>query len=443
MVEITKDLPDGFDLDVHYLVDTITSASAAAGTAVDSITECNRSAWASARTGDQTRVTLSQGYSAESDYWSHEMGRRWRAAGDTATIARRFQPRLRAVPWPHAHLPGGRRLLLPARFGFAAAYTQVLSPVSIAQINLDTATLWGFLANPHRQVAMVGGEVFPERRLRTAISARVAYYFPSASTGLQLQYRYYRDFSSAASPASAPDPWGLSACQFIEGRTTRPRRDLRGCSIVSTSSSRRLYGATLQPRLKAERERAALELRLERSGDRLSAHRVPGDQADLGCRCAARGPVLPCKVRGRHLRDRVRPLHRRTTPSAAPTCCQTGYSMPYSGRMAIDHRAGPGRSLRQVRAAQLRGRARRTAIFQTLLGSVFLMGALAYARAPDRHAQVSIAWMAGLLVLSTLDVALGLRTLARLRRRATGWWVLGSAAWGALSTALVGILLHG
>ncbi|HMC94172.1 MAG TPA: hypothetical protein VKO16_05320 [Polyangia bacterium] len=105
-------------------------------------------------------------------------------------------------------------------------------------------------------------------------------------------------------------------------------------------------------------------------------------------------------------------------------------------------RVAPARTLRQVRAAQLRGRARKRAIFQALLGSVFLVGALAYARSPDRHAQVNIAWMAGLLVFSTLDVALGLRTLARLRRRATGWWVLGSAAWGALSTALIGFLLR-
>ncbi len=98
--------------------------------------------------------------------------------------------------------------------------------------------------------------------------------------------------------------------------------------------------------------------------------------------------------------------------------------------------------MRQVRAAQLRGRARKRAIVQVLLGSVFLVGALAYARAPDRHAQASVSWMAGLVLLSTLDVALGLRTLARLRRRAAAWWLLGSAAWGLLSTALLGILLR-
>jgi hypothetical protein len=98
-----------------------------------------------------------------------------------------------------------------------------------------------------------------------------------------------------------------------------------------------------------------------------------------------------------------------------------------------------------VRAAQLRARATRQAIVQVLLGSVFLIGALAYARAPDHHAQVNVAWMAGLLVLSTFDVGVGLRTLARLRmrRRTSRLWAAGTAAWGLLATALVAFLLRG
>ncbi len=102
----------------------------------------------------------------------------------------------------------------------------------------------------------------------------------------------------------------------------------------------------------------------------------------------------------------------------------------------------PRPGLRQVRAAQLRGRARKRAITQVLLGSVFLIGALAYARSPDRHTQTNITWMTGLVLLSTVDVALGLRVLARLARRRAAWWVLGSAAWGALSVVLLGILLR-
>jgi hypothetical protein len=108
----------------------------------------------------------------------------------------------------------------------------------------------------------------------------------------------------------------------------------------------------------------------------------------------------------------------------------------------MEDRLPLSRSLRQVRAAQLRGRARKRAIFQVLLGSVFLIGAIAYARSPERHAQASVTWMAALMVFSTADVAFGLRMLARLARRASVWWVMGSAAWGALSTALLAFLLR-
>ena len=104
-----------------------------------------------------------------------------------------------------------------------------------------------------------------------------------------------------------------------------------------------------------------------------------------------------------------------------------------------------GRSLRHVRAAQLRARATRQAIIQLLLGTVFLIGALSYARAPDRHAQANLAWMAGLLVLSTLDAALGLRALVRLRlRRKFAWlWIAATGAWALLAIIVVAVLLRG
>jgi hypothetical protein len=99
---------------------------------------------------------------------------------------------------------------------------------------------------------------------------------------------------------------------------------------------------------------------------------------------------------------------------------------------------GSPRALRVVRAAQLRARATRQALGQIALGSVFLVGALAFARAPDRTARGSVLWM-----LSMLDVGLGLRTLARLRRRAARLWIAATAAWGLLSTLVVGFLLRG
>src|SRR4051812_49728916 len=102
------------------------------------------------------------------------------------------------------------------------------------------------------------------------------------------------------------------------------------------------------------------------------------------------------------------------------------------------------RSLRHVRAAQLRTRAPRQAIIQMLLGTVFLIGALSYGRAPDRHAQASLGWMSGLLVLSTLDAALGLRAVVRLRLRRRLKWVLmaATASPAGLSAAVVAALLR-
>jgi hypothetical protein len=98
--------------------------------------------------------------------------------------------------------------------------------------------------------------------------------------------------------------------------------------------------------------------------------------------------------------------------------------------------------LRHVRAAQLRARAIRGAIGKVVLGTIFLVGALAYALAPDRHGQESRFWMTGLLLLSTGNVALGLRTLARVRRRPARLWIAATIAWGLLATVLIGFLLR-
>lgn len=116
---------------------------------------------------------------------------------------------------------------------------------------------------------------------------------------------------------------------------------------------------------------------------------------------------------------------------------------PAGDERAAGRPPGARRSLREVGAAQLRARATRRAVGQVLLGSVFLIGALAYARSPDRHESANLLWMTGLLVLSTIDVGLGLRTLARVRRFGPRLWVTATAAWGLLATVLVGFLLRG
>jgi hypothetical protein len=101
----------------------------------------------------------------------------------------------------------------------------------------------------------------------------------------------------------------------------------------------------------------------------------------------------------------------------------------------------PAHSLRQVRAAQLRARATRWAIGKSLFGAVFLIGALAYALGPDRRLPSSRLWMALLVVLSTVNVGLGLRTFSRVRRRARRFWLVATVVWGLLATALLRILV--
>jgi hypothetical protein len=103
--------------------------------------------------------------------------------------------------------------------------------------------------------------------------------------------------------------------------------------------------------------------------------------------------------------------------------------------------APPTRSLHQVRAAQLRARATRWAIGKSAFGTVFLIGALAYALGPDRHLPSSRLWMALLVVLSTFNVGLGLRTFSRVRRRARRFWLVATVLWGLLATGLLRILL--
>lgn len=105
--------------------------------------------------------------------------------------------------------------------------------------------------------------------------------------------------------------------------------------------------------------------------------------------------------------------------------------------------AREGRSLRHVRAAQLRARALRWAIGKSALGSVFLLGALSYGLGPEPGASGSRVWMALLVVLSTFNVGLGLRTFGRIWRWTGRYWLPLTLAWGILATVLLRILIGG
>ena len=101
-----------------------------------------------------------------------------------------------------------------------------------------------------------------------------------------------------------------------------------------------------------------------------------------------------------------------------------------------------GRALREVRAAQLRASAIRWAIGKSVFGTIFLLGAIAHALAPEPRDSSASLWMAMLVVLSSAHVGMGLRTFSRVRRKAARIWLPATLAWGLLATALVYILSH-
>ena len=209
VVEITKDLPHGFDINAHYLVDTITSASAAAGTSVDSIFTEIRSevGLGVGKTWDRTRATLSYKYSAESDYWSHafwaSLSRHLLGQHGDGRRLRRIQPGLGRIPHAERRPVCAGRRMFPARSTRCSAASGTRrscrrwpSRRSISTPPTSTAS-W---PTPTARWRASGTRSFPTSASGPRSPSGRAYYFPQVETGLQVQYRYYRDFYPGALP---------------------------------------------------------------------------------------------------------------------------------------------------------------------------------------------------------------------------------------------------
>lgn len=101
-----------------------------------------------------------------------------------------------------------------------------------------------------------------------------------------------------------------------------------------------------------------------------------------------------------------------------------------------------GTRLRHLRAAQLRARVIRGGIVKLAFGTIFLVGALAHALSPERHERSSVLWTTVLVLMSTINVATGLRALARARRLRGRPWLPAAGVWGLLAIVLLGLLLR-
>jgi hypothetical protein len=229
-VEVERDteLSPGVGLDVraHYLVDAITSASLAAGTAVDSIFTETRNEVGFGVRGRYGRsdVSLSYKYSAESDYWSHGvfLAAGTRFWGDTGRLTvsggAAFDEMSRRGRTPECATPPDTSCPLNTYY-YGLGYTQILSPVALAQASLEGAYLNGFQGNLYRSVPNFGYERLPDTRVRTAAAVRLAYYIPSLAVSLRLHYRYYVDFGPGV-PFDG-DPWHVQS-HMLEGRVYVP-----------------------------------------------------------------------------------------------------------------------------------------------------------------------------------------------------------------------------
>ncbi|UJR85289.1 DUF3570 domain-containing protein [Sandaracinus amylolyticus] len=206
--------PDGTDVRAEYLVDSITSASLAAGVVEDiRFTETRHQV--TVGTGHefdlgeaQLRLDASTRISHEPDYLATgvtlagtlSLAQRCTLIGmaltyihdDVGSVVRGTQPRE----------GGGRDLSNRGRVGQLEGFTlglslsQILTPQLVASFGYDLVYNWGYLQNPYRGVSIEGvvrPEEHPDERLRHSLYGRVALYVPETRTAFHALYRFYVD----------------------------------------------------------------------------------------------------------------------------------------------------------------------------------------------------------------------------------------------------------
>jgi hypothetical protein len=97
--------------------------------------------------------------------------------------------------------------------------------------------------------------------------------------------------------------------------------------------------------------------------------------------------------------------------------------------------------LTEVKAAQARASTVRWAIGKTVLGMIFLLGAMAHAFGPQPRSTMTQLWTVTLIILSTVYVGLGLRAFALARQRGKRLWVALTLGWGLAAAVMLRILI--
>lgn len=213
-IGVSLESPDGVRLHADYLVDSITSASQAAGTLIDRrFTEVRHDVGLGVgREFDFDAVQLDLGVrtnvSSEPDYLSTSLG-------TDAVLSLNQRATLLRLSLTYVHDdvgkllrgadrvgPGGRDLSDRGQVGELDAVvtslgiSQILTPELVGDLGYDLGYLEGFLANPYRQVPVMGNpvdETHPGTRWRHTLYGRLAYHVRPTGTSLHALYRAYVD----------------------------------------------------------------------------------------------------------------------------------------------------------------------------------------------------------------------------------------------------------
>jgi hypothetical protein len=201
MVEIEKDLPAGFAVGAHYLLDAITSASIAQGNTQDILLNERRNEvrLTPALTFGHNQVSLTYRHSQEPDYLSDALAASlrlgvWENSGTIGVAAGHSFDRVQRVS------EGDLNVTF-----IGLSYEQILSPTLLVQVGYDFYLQRGNIENVYLR-GPFGREGVPRERLRHAPSIHLAKYLPGLGFGFQLHYRLYVD-----SGPKALEPWGLVA----------------------------------------------------------------------------------------------------------------------------------------------------------------------------------------------------------------------------------------
>lgn len=211
MIDARLETDAGGTITGHVLVDSITSASPAAGTAVEFTEQRYEGGVGYAHRLGRLQIGGTLRSSTEDDYTSHNIGVTaslelldknlnlavaFARGFDTITNGVAAGP---SVPMIEEHLATGMT---------SVSVTQLLGPRVLASVTFELMDLHGYQGNVYRRV--FGGptpapERVPDLRLRTAVAGWLRGYLPATDSTWVLGYRYYAD------------DWGVRA-HTAEGR---------------------------------------------------------------------------------------------------------------------------------------------------------------------------------------------------------------------------------